>query len=149
MAYEFLNSSIGVLLKWNSFLGLGILTLILTFFIVVVYKYTTDQEALKKLRDDNIRIKEEMKTYKDNPQKLMELQKEQLKKAFFEQFKHQLKPMIITIIPMGIVFIYLREFYSNSGNPVLIFGVTYGWIIAYIGFSIIFNGMLRKLLKVY
>ena len=149
MAYEFLNSSIGVLLKWNSFLGLGILTLILTFFIVVVYKYTTDQEALKKLRDDNIRIKEEMKTYKDNPQKLMELQKEQLKKAFFEQFKHQLKPMIITIIPMGIVFIYLREFYSNSGNPVLIFRVTYGWIIAYIGFSIIFNGMLRKLLKVY
>ena len=149
MAYEFLNSSIGVLLKWNSFLGLGILTLILTFFIVVVYKYTTDQEALKKLRDDNIRIKEEMKTYKDNPQKLMELQKEQFKKAFFEQFKHQLKPMIITIIPMGIVFIYLREFYSNSGNPVLIFRVTYGWIIAYIGFSIIFNGMLRKLLKVY
>src|SRR3989344_1608725 len=143
MAYEFLSSSIGVLLKWNSFLGLGILTLILTFFIVVVYKYTTDQEALKKLRDDNIRIKEEMKTYKDNPQKLMELQKEQLKKAFFEQFKHQLKPMIITIIPMGIVFIYLREFYSNSGNPVLIYGVTYGWIIAYIGFSIIFNGVLR------
>lgn len=149
MAYEFLNSSIGVLLKWNNFLGLGILTLILTFFIVIIYKYTTDQEALKKLRDDNLRIKEEMKTHKDNPQKLMELQKDQFKKAFFEQFKHQLKPMIITIIPMGIVFLYLKEFYSNSGNPVLIFGKTYGWILAYIGFSIIFNAIFRKLLKVH
>ncbi|MBS3095249.1 hypothetical protein J4231_01070 [Candidatus Woesearchaeota archaeon] len=152
MAYEFLDNSIGLLLKWNnpngdSPYGLIVLTFILTIIVVIIYKYASNQEALKRLREDSIRISQEMKEHKDNPAKVMELQKEQFQKGFFEQFKHTLKPMIITIIPMGIVFIYLRDFYTKIGNPKLMLG--FGWIFVYIIFSIAFNMVLRKILKVY
>lgn len=150
MVYNFLDSSVGVLLNWPDPkypYGLIILTFVLTLVIVIIYKYTTNQEALKNLKEDSMRISQEMKQHKDNPQKVMELQKEQFKKGFFEQFRHTLKPMLITIVPMGIVFIYLRDFYTKMGSPKLMFG--FGWIFVYIVFSIVFNMILRKILKVY
>lgn len=147
MNYTFLDKSVGLLLGWDELYGLIIFTFALTFLIVIIYKYTSNQEALRMLREDSKRLSEEMKQHKDDPKKMMELQKEQFRKAFFEQFKHTMVPMVITLIPMAIVFFYLKGYYAKIQNPALLFG--FGWIFVYILFSILFNMILRKLLKVH
>lgn len=149
MANVFLDNTIGLLLRWNGLYGLIVLTAAITLLVVVIYKYTSNQEALKKIREDNVRLSEEMKQYKDDPKKIMELQKEQFKNGFFESFKHTMVPMLITMLPLLFIFVYLRTFYANNGNPIALFGSNSGWIWAYIISSIIFNMVFRKALKVY
>ena len=150
----FLDSSLGALLRWDPLIGMVILTFILTLVTVVIYKYTSNQNELKRLKEESLKLREDMKLYKDDPQKLMDLQKEQLKKGF-EPLKHSMVPMIITLVPLLLVFTYLSKFFSNNGNPILLFGSpgswigTNGWIIAYLILSIVFNSVLRKLLKVH
>ncbi len=155
MAIALLDSTIGALLKFHPLYGLAILTFIITLATVLIYKYTSNQVELKRLKEESLRLREEMKLHKDNPQKLMELQKEQLKHGFSEPLKHTMIPMIITLVPLLLVFTYLRNFYSNGGSPIALFGspgswlAINGWILAYLVFSIVFNSLLRKWLKVH
>ena len=51
---------------------------IIALLITLVQKYTVDQESLKKIKGEQKLLQEEMKKYKDHPEKLLELQKKQL-----------------------------------------------------------------------
>jgi len=88
----------------------------------------------------------EMKSYKDNPDKMMELQKKVMEKNM-KYMLESLKPTIITFIPILFILNWLREYYTALGNPDILFGLTWIWI--YIIFSVILSIALRKLLKVY
>jgi|SRR3989344_4120309 len=146
---DFLNSIINFLLGWTLRLGylwsLIIISFILALLTTLVYKYFTDQDALKKIKEDNKKIQEEIKANKDNPQKMAELQKEALHKGFIEPMKHQIKPMIITILPFILIFGWLRTTYADVGSIFL--GLEWFW--TYFIFSFIFSMILRKALKVY
>src|SRR3989344_8762734 len=115
MAYEYLDKSVGVLLNWHQLYGMAALTFILTLLITIIYKYTSNQAELKRIREESIQIQKELKDHKDNPAKMMELQKKQFKSAFIDSFRHNMWPMMITIIPVGILFAYLRGYYVNMG----------------------------------
>ena len=126
--------------------GLLLLTLILGVIVTLAYKYFTDQEALKSLKEETKAIQKEMKEAKDNPTRLLELQKKSLEKSM-ESFKHSIKPMLITLLPMLAIVGYLNVYYTKLGNPKLF--LIFGWLGTYIIFSLIFNIILRKLLKVH
>ena len=140
---------LGWSLKLGKFYGLLTISFLITLITTLVYKYFTDQEALKKLKEDNKGLQEEMKKHKDNPSKMMELQKEAFSKGF-EPMKHQLKPMLITAIPLLLIFTWLRKVYGVGGEIYINLGFIHlGWLGTYIIFSIIFSMVLRKLFKVY
>ncbi|MBS3108594.1 DUF106 domain-containing protein [Candidatus Woesearchaeota archaeon] len=150
MAYEYLDKSVGVLLNWHQLYGMAALTFILTLLITIIYKYASNQAELKRIKEESIQLQKELKDHKNNPDKLAELQKKQLeqfKGTFIDSFKHNFKPMIITFIPMALLFVYLREYYNAIGNPKIFLGL--GWIWAYIIFSVVFSQILRKILKVH
>ncbi len=66
MANVFLDNTIGLLLKWNGLYGLIVLTAAITLLVVVIYKYTSNQEALKKIEKNNhviMLIKREGRTF--------------------------------------------------------------------------------------
>ena len=132
-------------LKFGNIGSILIITLILAFLTTLVYKYFTDQEALKKIKEDSKKLQEEMKVHKDNPKKMAELQKEALQNSFIAPFKHQMKPLLITFIPFVLIFGWLRQTFSLSGHIFL--GI--GWFGTYFIFSIIFSTIFRKLFKVY
>ena len=125
--------------------GVIIVAFIITLLTTLVYKYFTDQEALKKIKEDHKLLQEEMKNNKDNPKRMAELQKEMLQKGLLEPMKHQLKPLLITFIPFILIFGWLRETYQAVGD--IFIGL--GWFGTYIIFSIIFSMILRKVMKVY
>ncbi len=143
-----LDSTLNFLLGWTIKLakpwGIVIVSFIITLLTTLVYKYFTDQEALKKIKEDNKKLQEEMKNHKDNPTKMAELQKEMLQKSLIEPMKHQVKPLIITFLPFLLIFGWLRTTYQTAGP--MLFGLE--WFGTYFVTSIIFSIILRKLLKV-
>ncbi len=146
MALEgFFNFIFGWALKLSSLLGIIIITFIITLLTTLVYKYFTDQEALKKVKEDNKRLQQEMKDHKGDVKKMAELQKEVFQKGFIEPMKHQWKPLLITFLPFILIFGWLRVTYANAGDIFL--GM--GWFGTYIIFSILFSMVLRKILNVY
>lgn len=72
----------------------------------VVYKYTTDQKLLKQIKDDIKRMQGEIRTTKE-PGKAAELQKEVMKRSM-RQFNSSTKSTLITIIPLFLIFGWMR-----------------------------------------
>ena len=65
-----------------------------------------------------------MKQHKDNPQKLLEIQKNAMEKNL-EYMKHSFKPMIFTMIPILLIFGWLNAHLAYEPiRPEELFGVT-------------------------
>ena len=85
-----------------------------------------------------------MKKYKDNPDKLLELQKKSME-FIPKTMDITMRPLIFTAIPVILFLRWFADYFSQ--NPVKIFGFFSG-IWAYIVFSIIFSIILRKTFNV-
>ncbi len=141
---SFFNSIFGGLISWNPLGALILISFVLMLITTLVYKYFTDQEAMKNLKEEMKDIQNRMKEAKNEPGKMMELQKQSFSKMM-ESFRHQLKPMLITFVPFAILLPWLKSAFEPHGN--LFIGL--GWFGTYIIFGLGFNILLRKLLKVH
>ncbi len=135
-------------------LSIIVFSFFITLFFLFIYKIFTNQDELKNLREKTKELQEKIKAEKD-PNKAMILQKEMLQLSA-QQMKHNLKPMLITYIPsLLIIFVWLRGLYTDVGNIIYwkvdlpLFHDGAGWLLSYIIFSIVFNTILRKAMKVY
>tara|TARA_Y100000031_G_C8061635_1_gene310900 strand:+ start:225 stop:659 length:435 start_codon:yes stop_codon:yes gene_type:complete len=144
MLDSFFNAIFGSVIESSPVGGIILISFILTLLITVAYKYFTDQEVLKSLKQEMKEMRKEMKEFKDDPKKMMELQKKSMQKSM-EQMKMTFKPMLITLLPLLVVFSWLRATYTDLGDVFL--GLS--WIWTYIIFSIVFSMTLRKILKVH
>jgi|TARA_Y100000310_G_scaffold159627_1_gene159225 uncharacterized membrane protein (DUF106 family) len=142
---SFFNSIFGSLIAYDPLIALITISFLLTLLITLAYKYLTDQTKIKDLKDELKLIQAQIKENKDNPQKMMELQKLSFQKGFIEMMKHQFKPLIFTLLPILVIFSWLRETYTPLGD--LIF--SFGWFGVYFITAILFSFLLRKILKVY
>lgn len=95
------------LLNMNPFLAVFIVSLVLSVVITIIYKYMTDQELMKTLKDDIKVAQKEMKLFKDDPEKMLKLQK----KAMEHNMKYMMqsmKPTLVTFIPIILIFGWLN-----------------------------------------
>ncbi len=145
LIHSILDPTLGSLLRWNLTYGMLIIVFLISLFTVVVQKYFTDQDSLRKLKEDQKKLQEEMKKFRGDQKKTMELQKEQLK-ALPETFKLNLRPMILTSIPLILFFRWFMDFFQTMGNPKFFLGLS--WFLFYLIFVIVFNMLLKKFLKV-
>ncbi len=106
------------LLNKSPFLGIVILSLILSLIVVLVYKYFTNQQEMKRLKEQQKEYQQKFKELKDKPDEMMKLQKEAMGKNF-EYMKHSLKATLITMLPIILVF---------------------GWMNAHLAFEPIYPG---------
>ena len=143
--HAILNPTAGVLLGWNLTLGMLILVLIITFFMTIMQKYTTDQKTLKEMKAQQKVLQKEMKEYRDHPEKMLEIQKKQME-IVGPMMKLSMKPVIFTAIPLILFFRWFIDFFVGIGDPKF-FGFL-NWFWFYLIFSIIFSSVLRKILKV-
>jgi uncharacterized membrane protein (DUF106 family) len=145
MVFEnFLDSLFGGFIAINPLIAIIVISFVLMLLTTLVYKFFSDQKAMKKLKNEMKEIQKEMKEFKDDPSKMMQLQKQSFSKMM-ESFKYQIKPMLITFVPFIILFPWLRSAYEPYGD--LIFGL--GWFGTYFIFGMVFNILLRKLMKVH
>ena len=95
-------------------------------------------------------LQKDMRALKDNPSKLMELNKLAMQKNM-EYMRHSMKPTLYTLLPLLLIFGWLRETFSDTGDlfVVPIVGWGFGWLGTYILVSIISSIALRKVFKVH
>lgn len=129
---------------------------IITFFLTWLYKKFTNQEKHKEYAAKQKELREKSKLFKNQPEKLLEMQKEMMQGSM-EQMRESFKPLIISFVPIMLAFIFLKWAYTeaNVGDIISwhvnlpLFGTGAGWFLSYIILSLIFNSILRKILKVY
>ena len=142
-SHAVLNPTAGLLLDMNINWGMVLITGIISLAISIVQKYTMDHDRMKNLKAEQKRLQEDMKKYKDHPEKMLEINKEFMK-TFGELWDVSLRPAFYTIIPMILFFRWFQDYFAL--NPVKIFGF-FTWFWAYLLFAIIFSSVFRKLLK--
>lgn len=100
MVFEFL-------IKMDPLLSIILISLIMSLVITILYKYLTDQKLMKQLKDEIKDYQKEMKTLRDNPKKMMKVQKNAME-ANMKYMMHSLKPTLFTFIPVIIIFGWLN-----------------------------------------
>ncbi len=140
-----LNPTAGALLGWDITWGMLIIVALLSFLITIIQKYATDQKTLREMKEQQKKLNEEAKKFRDNPQKMMEIQKEGMK-FVMPMMKLSMRALVFTGVPFILFFRWFSDFFVSIGNPKF-FGFM-GWLIFYLLFSIIFSSIFRKILKV-
>lgn len=98
-----LNPILGPLINYNPFLGIIVMALAISFLISLVYKFMTNQEKMKALKQEQKEFQKRMKELRSEPEKMMALQKEAMRKNM-EYMKMSLKPTLVTMIPIILIF---------------------------------------------
>ncbi|MBR9701548.1 DUF106 domain-containing protein [Candidatus Pacearchaeota archaeon] len=140
-----LDPSAGALINWNLTWGTLLLFFIIAVITTLIQKYATDQETLKELRKGQKEMQVEMKKYKDDPGKMMELQKN-LWPTTIKMMQVSMKSSMFTIVPFILLFRWFMDFFEALGSPDIIFG--FGWFGSYMISLILFSSVLRKVFKV-
>lgn len=119
-----------------------VIAFVITLGVTLINKFFTDQnrikEIKKKQKDIQSRIKEH--NQKGETDKVLELQKEIMNDSM-ELFKHSLKPTIITLIPLLLIFWWIKDIYTTTA-------IAKTWFWYYLGSALISSVLLRKILDV-
>ncbi len=103
MSFSFLDPVLGPVLLLPSFWGIVLLSFFISLIITVIYKYTTDQNMMKQLKDEIKEFQKEIKELKNNPEKAMQVQKEAMK-TNMKYMSMSMKSTLITFIPIIFIF---------------------------------------------
>ncbi len=141
-----LDPTAGWLLRWNVTIGALIIVFLITLITTLIQKYTTDQKALKELKEEQKLLQQEIKKFEHHPEKMAELSKKQLE-FIPKTFKLTSRAVLFTGIPFILFYRWFYDAFTVLGNPVLLGFLSWVWF--YIIFMIIFSGILRKWLKVF
>ncbi len=101
--YDFLDPVLMPVLNLGPFWAILILAVAISLIITLVYKFVTDQNKMKKMKEQQKEYQKRMKELKDNPGEMMKVQKEAMK-ANMEYMKNSFKPTLITMIPILLIF---------------------------------------------
>jgi len=142
---------------------IAICSFLLSLYTTLFYKYglnKEDLEEMKKSKKESKELQKKMQEYKNDPQKMADIQKEMMEKsmkAMSLSFKtlFSLRSILLTLLP-SVVFLFLivgpLYFAANVGYIIPLtlplFGKTGGWLFYTILGSLIFSPILKKLLKV-
>lgn len=102
-----LNFIFGPLLELPPFWGILVISFIISLIIVLVYKFFTNQEVMKQLKNETKALQKQMKELKDNPSKAMDVQKKAMQTNMQYMMK-SMKPTLITFIPIILIFGWLQ-----------------------------------------
>lgn len=91
------------LLKLSVLWAVFIISLIVSLIIIVVYKYTTNQDLMKQLKEEMKAFQKEVKELKAHPEKAMQVQKEAMK-VNMKYMGHSMRSTLYTFIPIILIF---------------------------------------------
>lgn len=131
--------TITALIQANPKTGIILISLAMTALLTAVRALLSDKERMREIKTMQEEIRKEMKIHKDNPDKMSELNS-QMMKHFPEQMKQAMKIMLITMVPLIIIFSWVRETFALTS-------IASSWIWWYIGFSMVFGFLFGKIFK--
>ncbi|MBI5065070.1 DUF106 domain-containing protein [Candidatus Woesearchaeota archaeon] len=91
------------LLYLGTFWAVLIISLLLSVIITVIYKYTTDQNLMKQLKDEIKDLQKQSKELQNHPEKFKEVQSKMMK-TNMKVMSESLKPMLYYFLPIIFIF---------------------------------------------
>lgn len=116
-----------------------VIALLISFFISLVNYFVIDKERMREIKARQKELQAQMKQHQKDGKhdEVMKLQQEMFS-HIGESFKHSFKPMIITLIPMLVLFAIIRSTYAATA-------IAGSWFWWYLGAAIIGSMIFRKL----
>jgi len=102
-----LNFVLGPLLLLMPFWALLIISFVISLLIVLIYKWITDQNLMRQLKEEQKELQKQMKELKAHPEEAMKVQK-QLMQTNMKYMGQSMKPTLITFIPIILIFGWLQ-----------------------------------------
>ncbi len=119
----FLDPVLGWTLLLPTLLAIFVLSLLITLIINLIYKYTTDQKEMKRLKESIDDYRKQIKAAKDNPKKMMKLNNEAMS-VNMSYMSKSLKPTLYTFIPIIFIFAWMNGHFTyaplEQGDPLTI-----------------------------
>lgn len=104
---DFLNPVFDLLFGWllplPPFWSILILSFIMSLIIILITKYTTDQDLMKHLKEESRALQKQIRELKDNPERQLEVQKKHMESSM-TYMKHSFRPMLFTFLPIILIF---------------------------------------------
>ncbi|MBS3098194.1 DUF4199 family protein [Candidatus Woesearchaeota archaeon] len=91
------------LLQLSAFWIVFIISFVVAVLIIVIYKFTTNQDLMKQLKEEMKSLQKEMKELRAHPEKMQEVQKKAMK-TNMRYMSHSMRSTLITFIPIIIIF---------------------------------------------
>ena len=101
-----LNPVLGPLLTKSPLLLIILVSLVISVIITVAYKFLTDQNEMKRLKEQQKEFQKRMKELRQHPEEMMKIQKEAMK-SNMDYMKHSLKATLITMLPIILIFSWM------------------------------------------
>ena len=111
-----LNPIFNPLLKLPSLWAIILLSFLISLIITLIYKYATDQNLMKQLKEEIKELQKELKELRNEPEKAMQVQK-QVMQTNMKYMKQSFKSMIYTFIPIIIIFSWMNA--NLAYDPIL------------------------------
>ena len=109
--YDFLNILFAPLLKLPPLWAIITISFIISFLIMIITKYTTDQALMKRLKEELKEYQRQMKELKNNPAKTLETQKKSME-INMKYMMHSFRPTLITFIPIILIFGWMSSTFA-------------------------------------
>lgn len=116
-----------------------VIAVLVSFFISLINFFVLDKKKVKAGRERQKELQKQMKASRDNPAKMMEMQKELMSNTM-ENLKHSFKPMLITLVPILVVFAWIKGIFAETT-------IAGTWFWYYLGGAIAASLVFRKLFK--
>ncbi len=118
-----------------------VFAILVSFFISLVNYFVLDKDRLREIKEKQKKTQEQIKAHQKagEHEKAMSLQKE-LFADMPEMMKHSFKPMLITFIPIILIFTFARGLFAETI-------IAKSWFWYYFVSAIISSMIFRKLLK--
>ena len=91
------------LMRISPLFAVAVLSLLITIIMTLIYKYMTNQKKMKEMKDKLDSFQKEIKTAGKDQKRLMQINEEMMK-INGEYMKQSLKPMIVSWIPVLLIF---------------------------------------------
>ena len=101
-----LNPVLQPLLNSSPLLLIILVSFVISLIITVVYKLMTDQNEMKRLKEQQKEFQKRLKELRSNPEEMMKVQKEAMK-ANMDYMKHSLKSTLVTMLPIILIFSWM------------------------------------------
>lgn len=116
MFADILDPVLSPLLRFSPFYAILIISFVVSIFVTLIYKFTTDQDKMKHMKQQMKKYQKEMKKLQSEPDKMMKVQKKAMQ-TNMEYMKMSMKSTIFTIIPIILIFGWLKA--SLGFYPIL------------------------------
>lgn len=153
-AHALLDPTLGRWLDASLSLTFFFIVFVFTLLTTLLQKYCTDQQSIKRLKEEQKALQTQMRAIRDQPEKMLELNTKTMEISM-QLIPLALRPVMYTTVPFLLLLRWFTDYFA--GVQAEIYGIfnTQGaflfpnWIWAYIVTSIILSIPLRKMLKVH